>query len=219
MSRTARISAETWVDTAKQTLIDEGVGGVKVDRLASRLGVTRGGFYHHFRDRDDLLEKLIDHWESSCRFLPDTGLGSSAADGAIWFEALFERLLEEDGYDPRFDLALRDWARIDQRAAWAIERSDRDRLGMLANGFKALGYGEEEARIRARVLYYHQIGYYAMGVREGNAERRRALALYNEILCGAGVLASARADPAPRKKAAKSATRGMKPSDAPAEKS
>jgi AcrR family transcriptional regulator len=192
MARTAKITAETWIETARQTLVDEGLGGVKVDRLANRLGVTRGGFYHNFKDRDDLLEQLIALWERSCRFLPDTPTGNRPAEAVAWIEKAMERLLEGDGYDPRFDLAVREWARADQRAAWAIERADRDRLQVLGRFFEALGYDEDEALIRARVFYYHQIGYYAIGVRQGVGERRRTLGIYLEILCGHGVLAAAR---------------------------
>jgi hypothetical protein len=87
---------------------------------------------------------------------------------------------------------VREWARSDQRAAWAVERMDRERMAVLKRFFDALGYEEEEAQIRARVFYYHQIGYYAIGVRQSTADRRRKAKLYIEILCGAERLAAAR---------------------------
>ena len=192
--RTPKITAATWIDTARQSLIEEGVGGVKVDRLASRLGVTRGGFYHNFKDRDDLLAQLLNHWERDCRFLPADAPGNKPTEASEWFDRAIARLIDEDGYDYRFDLAVRDWARSDQRVAWAVERSDRERLRILTKFFEVLGYDADEATIRARVFYYHQIGYYAIGVRQSLAERRRALGLYLEILCGPGVLQAARED-------------------------
>ena len=54
---------ETWVNLAKRALVEDGINGVKVDRLAQRLGVTRGGFYKHFTDRGDLLVRLLELWE------------------------------------------------------------------------------------------------------------------------------------------------------------
>lgn len=65
-----KVPAETWLATARDVLVEEGIAAVKVDRLAGRLGVTRGGFYHHFRDRADLLERLLAHWEAEARFVP-----------------------------------------------------------------------------------------------------------------------------------------------------
>ena len=48
MPNVVKTPAETWVDCARTALIADGLEGVKVDRLAKSLGVTRGGFYHHF---------------------------------------------------------------------------------------------------------------------------------------------------------------------------
>lgn len=193
MARTRKTTADTWIDAARQTLIEEGIGGVKVDRLANRLAVTRGGFYNNFADRDELLDQVLRHWRDSCRFLPDEGPGQAPAEAIAWFDRCVARLIEADGYDHRFDLAVRDWARSERRAARAVERSDRERLKVLTRFFDVLGCGQEEAEVRARVFYYHQIGYYAIGVKESVAERRRKLATYLEILCGPGLLAAARA--------------------------
>src|SRR5690625_5043301 len=47
------LSTQDWIDLAKETLITEGLPGVKVDRLAKKAGVTRGGFYYRFQSRQD----------------------------------------------------------------------------------------------------------------------------------------------------------------------
>jgi hypothetical protein len=88
-------------------------------------------------------------------------------------------------------MAMREWARAEQKAAWAVERADRERLAVLVRFFRALGCEGDEAALRARVYYYHQIGYYAIGVRESTAERRRNTPLYIAILCGAEHLSNA----------------------------
>ena len=46
------------------------------------------------------------------------------------------------------------------------------------------GYDPDEATIRARVTYYHQVGYYAMDEKESKEQRRRNAALYQRILTG-----------------------------------
>ena len=190
--RTPKNTQQEWIETAKRCLIDEGIGGVKVDRLANRLGVTRGGFYHYFKDRDDLLGQLLEYWEASCRFLPEDAPPAKPGDAVEWLDRMIARLIEADGYDHHFDLSVREWARSDKRAEWAVERADRERMATLQKFFEALGYDEETANIRARVFYYHQIGYYAIGVRQRAAERRRAAHLYLDILCGEDALAAAR---------------------------
>lgn len=191
VGRTPKNSVQDWIDAARRSLIDEGFAGLKVDRLANRLGVTRGGFYHNFKDRDEFFQQIIRYWEASCRFLPEGPPPVTPSEALAWLNRMIARLIESDGYDHRFDLAVRDWARADKRAEWAIERADRDRLGKLQRFFEALGYDSDHATIRARVFYYHQIGYYAIGVDQSISERRRNAQLYTDILCGEEALNAA----------------------------
>lgn len=184
VGRTAKYTVKDWVDIARRMLIEEGVAGLKVDRLANRLGVTRGGFYHHFKDRDEFFDKVIQHWEQTCRFLPDDGPPNKPAMALQWLQQLIERLIVADGYDYQFDLVVREWARSDKRAQWAVERADRERLDSLKRCYEVMGYEGEQAIHRARVFYYHQIGYYAIGVIESVAERRTNAAIYLHILSG-----------------------------------
>ncbi len=190
--RLPKNTIENWLDTGRKTLVEEGIAGLKVDRLANRLGVTRGGFYHNFKDRDEFLTQLIAYWEGECRFLPKDAPPTDLKDAAAWLDHMISRLIEGDGYDYHFDLAVRDWARSDKKAEWAVERADRKRLQTLQTFFKSLGYDQDTAEIRARVFYYHQIGYYAIGVRQSIADRRRSQSLYMDILCGKDALADAR---------------------------
>lgn len=184
-SSKTKVPRDTWVETARRVLIEEGIAGVKVDRLANRLGVTRGGFYHNFGDREILLQALLDHWEATCHFLPEQPMANSAAGAAAWMEELAQRrLIDEDGYDHRFDMAVREWGRSDQRARWAVERADRSRLAALHRFFRVLGHSDADAQFRSRIFYYHQIGYYALGVQESVAERRRNAGEYLRALCG-----------------------------------
>ena len=191
--RTPKNTIQDWIAAAQRMLVDEGIAGLKVDRLANRLGVTRGGFYHNFKDRDDFLDQIIQHWENSCRFLPEDPPPPTAADAVDWLDRMITRLLESEGYDSHFDLAVREWARSDKRAEWAVERADRERLETLQKFFEAIGYDQVQATIRARVFYYHQIGYYAIGVQQSISDRRRDAKFYIEILCGEEALSAARA--------------------------
>ncbi len=47
VGRTPKNTVQDWIKAATRMLVDEGIAGLKVDRLANRLGVTRGGFYHN----------------------------------------------------------------------------------------------------------------------------------------------------------------------------
>ena len=189
----AKVPAASWLHAAREALIDQGIDAVKVDRLARRLGVTRGGFYHHFTDRDALLSQLLQDWLEHVVFVAEEPVPADPGHALAAIEALVERLIQEDGYDPRFDLAVRTWAHADPRTAQVVQRVDARRLEALTRIFTALGCEGEESAVRARVFYFHQIGYYFIDMHEGQAARRQRAGTYIEILCGKQHLAAARA--------------------------
>lgn len=52
-----------WLEAAIRLFMQEGVEAVRITRLAQVMAVTRGSFYWHFKDRDDLLDGLVGFWE------------------------------------------------------------------------------------------------------------------------------------------------------------
>ena len=58
-----RTSREQWVEQGLRALAAGGPDAVRVEVLAKALGVTKGGFYGAFADRDALLEAMLDTWE------------------------------------------------------------------------------------------------------------------------------------------------------------
>lgn len=61
---TKLLDANAWIDGALAAILEGGVAAVAVEPLARALGVTKGSFYWHFRDRDALLGALVDRWVS-----------------------------------------------------------------------------------------------------------------------------------------------------------
>jgi AcrR family transcriptional regulator len=60
--QTTVLARRDWIDAGLELLVGKGVDHVKITRLADALGVTRGSFYWHFKDRDDLLSALVEDW-------------------------------------------------------------------------------------------------------------------------------------------------------------
>ena len=186
MPNIIKTTPEDWIKAAKKALIAEGLTGVKVDRLAKSLGVTRGGFYHNFKSQQELMDRLLDHWATSNEFVPDMSNFSAPADAITAFEHMTEMMIAEKGFSPALDMAIREWARIDKKVMRIVDRVDYNRIKRLTTLFTMLGCDAEEAPIRARVLYFHQIGYYALGYhkRQTKAERFRNAPVYMRILGG-----------------------------------
>jgi hypothetical protein len=84
---------------------------------------------------------------------------------------MFEIWMTDEPFAPKLDAAMRDWARRDPAARRVVERADETRLKAIARAFERAGFDKTEAFIRARILYFTQVGYYALEVRESLARR------------------------------------------------
>ncbi|MDD7972684.1 TetR/AcrR family transcriptional regulator [Roseinatronobacter alkalisoli] len=58
----SRLGREDWIAAAWEALSEGSADTIKVDRLARRIGVTRGSFYWHFRNREDLIDAVVEYW-------------------------------------------------------------------------------------------------------------------------------------------------------------
>ena len=59
---TGRLTVVEWVQAGFAILAEEGITALKIDRLCSRLAVTKGSFYWHFADIAGYRAALIDAW-------------------------------------------------------------------------------------------------------------------------------------------------------------
>ena len=103
------------MDTARQALIEEGTAGVEINKLATRLGVSRGGFYWFFKSRKQLLDELLAYWVETSTVLFERLLKANGRNGIKEYLALTRLWIDESEYDPRWDAAVRDWARTSGR--------------------------------------------------------------------------------------------------------
>jgi AcrR family transcriptional regulator len=182
-SRRDPLNRQDWINAAKELLIQGGIENVRIGRLAESLNVTRGGFYWLFSSRDDLLDELLEDWKKT-NTLPFERILNAEHKGVEELQALVDMWIQEEEYSPPYDSAVRDWARMSETTAEAVKEIDSRRIELMKSIFIDLGYPEEEAFIRARVMYFHQVGYYILGLGESREARIQALPLYLKVLSG-----------------------------------
>ncbi len=183
-SGNGRLAPQDWLAMARRILVAEGVDRVKVERIAARLGVTRGGFYWHFKNRQALLDGLLQEWErtNTDAFIATVQAAPPRLEDRIL--KLFAIWIEGREFDVGLEVAVRNWALRSRKVARAVHRADARRLEFIQSLFEAAGYGKREAVVRARVLYYTQIGYYAIETHESIRERVDVSALYYQVYTG-----------------------------------
>lgn len=179
-----RLGREDWVRVARRFLIRTGIESIKVERLATELAVTTGSFYWHFKKLSDLHEALLSDWyETNTASFHRAVAGAGSDPRQQYLVFLGTWVLEQD-FDPRYDRAIRDWARHSKKVAALLSKVDADRMNLLQRIFDAFGYSCLEAEVRARVAYYHQVGYYALDAREPRDVRVGLGPGYAKILTG-----------------------------------
>jgi AcrR family transcriptional regulator len=183
-NRRSPLGREAWLRAAREALIRDGIQGVEIGKLARRLKVTRGGFYWFFDSRRQLLDELLADWERTNNIAFVQFMERTLESGEDEFNLLAEAWITEERYSPAWDSAVRDWARVSTKVANAVRRIDDGRIDIMKGIFLRMGYPEQEAFVRARIAYFHQVGYYALGVKESRAERERLLPLYLKALKG-----------------------------------
>ena len=137
---------------ALDILAEEHNALVKIDMLVKRMGVTKGSFYWHFKDRDDFLYQILEYWVYE--FNEKVGLEVNKAvgdqDARVRLRFLLTYLVEHDC--SRYDIVIRSWAGQDPKVGEILRKVDKFRLDTLYSLFSEMGLPDNEAQMRSRIL-------------------------------------------------------------------
>lgn len=176
-----RTTRDRWIEEGLQALAAGGPDAVRVEALAKQLGVTKGGFYGTFADRDALLTAMLDTWEREST------------------DDVLERI-EREGGDPRtkiqragmltfssgrllpIDLAVRDWARRDEAVAERLRRVDNRRMELLRQMIGTFCTDPDEVEARSMIAFCVAIGNHFLAADHGDRNRAQVLARATDLL-------------------------------------
>ena len=172
-----------WIEAGLAALARGGVEEVRVEVLAKNLGVTKGGFYRRFADRRALLGAMLEAWAQG----RIAAIAQHAKlDGVSARERLRELIrLYSETVNPRgmaVELAIRQWSRVDERAAAVVMQVDAARLKNVAMLYRALGYRIEQAEAQALLFYSFIFGQSLLQLKQGARRRKELIAACGEAL-------------------------------------
>ncbi len=183
-SSNVKATRDDWFEIALRVLAVEGVDHVTVFALSEQLRVSRSSFYWYFKNRDELLEALLDRWDE---FNTRSIVAEAEAPAATVNEAVcnvFRCWVNPAIFSPRLDFAVREWARRSAPVRKALDHADSVRTDAVQALFVGFGYENKDALVRARALYYMQIGYYALDLHEPIETRLNLTPHYLKALTG-----------------------------------
>lgn len=156
-TKSSRISRADWIAAGLKVLAAEGIEWVRVEPMAKGLGVTKGSFYWHFKDRAALYNAMLDKWRETATRAIIARVEQTAATPQEKIRQLIT-LTTTSSEGARLDIAVRSWANHDDRAANAVADIDRERMDYAAALLESVGIKHATAVVRAQIFYLTLIG-------------------------------------------------------------
>lgn len=165
----ASLQPSDWVRAGTVRLAGDGIESVRVELLARDLHVSKGSFYWHFHDREELLGKILSHWEEGERARLSSCASEAAAQRWAWF-------IEQNSSEERvqMELAIRGWARKDPKVAAVVRKADEETCRYIADVLREIGFERSSAEAWAELVLLVCLGWLDRSAGQADAESKRS---------------------------------------------
>ncbi|WP_051580201.1 TetR/AcrR family transcriptional regulator [Pseudonocardia acaciae] len=150
----ARVSRSAYLESALDVLAQAGSEGLTVAGLCSRLGVTKGSFYHHFAGMPEFVTALLEFWEDQ-RSQRLIAASRAEPDPRARYRLLLGIAV---GLPHAAEASLRAWGRSNAEVRAVVARVDEARERHLTESMMMFGLPAERARLRARIAIAVLVG-------------------------------------------------------------
>jgi AcrR family transcriptional regulator len=176
-----RTPRDRWIEEGLQALAAGGPDAVRVEALATKLGVTKGGFYGYFADRDALLEAMLDTWERESTDEVIDRVEREGGDPRTKIQRAGVLTFSSDRLLP-IDLAIRDWARRDEAVAERLRRVDNRRMALLREMIGTICLDADEVEARSLLAFCLAIGEHFLAADHRDRTRAQVLSRAADLL-------------------------------------
>ncbi|NLD68189.1 MAG: TetR/AcrR family transcriptional regulator [Limnobacter sp.] len=158
-SRARALGADDWLAAANALLASDNIRGVQISVLCRKLGVTKGSFYWHFRNRAGLLRAMLDDWRRRMTLGVVSRLTRTATNAATRLRELLSLPRRRfSAPATAVEMSVREWGRRDGATRRAVQEVDLIRLQFFEQCFVELGFAPGPARTRAYLAYALMMG-------------------------------------------------------------
>ena len=175
-----RLTREEWLSNALELLGEQGDSRLRIETLTQLMGVTKGSFYWHFKNRKDFVVSLAEYWIDRST----TGvLGALLAMKASPEEKLLElaRLIDEEEWT-RYDLPIRAWATHQPEVMKILRRADTFRRDYIRSLFHEMGFEGDDLDTRTETFLVFYSSERSFPLRSSREKRARQKLIRHDIL-------------------------------------
>ncbi len=148
------VTKAQWLEAGLKALSEGGAGALKIERLARSLGIAKAGFYWHFKNRDDMMQQLLDYWTHELTEVISKNPEISSLGPKDRLKCIAEMIIDYDL--ARYEIAIHQWALQDAGAARAVRKVHRIRLVYVRRALSELGFTGDDLEMRAMLFAcYH----------------------------------------------------------------
>ena len=166
---------EKWLRAGFRILVKSGADAITIELLGKKLALSKGSFYHHFKNRDDYLNQLVAYWESS---MTDWVIDTAELESHNHARRLVKlaELTSSVAAMP-IERAIRHWARQNSKVKKALKRVEKKRCSYLH--YLLTEAGIEQPLLVSRIIYSIFIGAQYL---DPPATHKEMLKMYEQII-------------------------------------
>ena len=116
-----RLSKDKWLEKSLEVLVSEGDKKLTIDHLVKAMGVTKGSFYWHFKNRADFITSLVFYWMEEYTLSMTSRIKAEFPDANKRLLALLKGLTETN--HARYDFAVLYWGQYEPAAKAMVQEA------------------------------------------------------------------------------------------------
>ncbi|MGF1760259.1 TetR/AcrR family transcriptional regulator [Photobacterium sagamiensis] len=147
-------SKEEWLEAGLKELAEQGVEKLTINSLSRKVGVAKTSFYWHFKDRQDLLDHMLEYWASEFTFVVSENPQLPQLEPAQRLQIILNTVIEQKLL--KYELAICAWASHDESAKAMFDSIYCRRMAVIRRAFADAGFDEDEQETRAQAFLCYQ---------------------------------------------------------------
>jgi AcrR family transcriptional regulator len=161
--RESPLQPDNWIQAAFLRLTAQGVEAVRIEILARDLGATKGSFYWHFKDREELLSRMLIQWEGEEIQWLEAEREAHSGAAARWARFV-ERSANADR--ARLEVSFRAWARRDDVIASHVAAIEARRRAHIVSVLRDVGFNPSTADKWSEIAMLVHLGWMDRATRD-----------------------------------------------------